>query len=64
MALDTDTELAAWLTGAAVDGGVRGQFGKAQQGIIGNGAAVQNAGQELARLADLLGRWRGKHETS
>ena len=49
----TDAEMAAWFTGSAVDGGVRGQLREAKDGVIRSRVAVQYPGQELACLPDL-----------
>ena len=51
--LGPDGELAAGPGGPAVLGGVAGQFGQAEDGVVGGWATVQQAGQEPPRLADL-----------
>jgi len=53
--LCADGEGSAWPARMAVRGGVAGQFGQAQDGVIGCPGAVQDGGQEPACLADVPG---------
>ena len=53
--LGTDGEGAAGLAAGRVGDRVGGELAGQQDGIIGGGAAVQEPGDELARLADLGG---------
>lgn len=50
-----DAEMAAWFTGSAVDGGVRGQLREAKDGVVRSRVTVQYPGQELACLPNLRG---------
>jgi len=43
------------VAGAAVQGGVRGEFGQAEHGVVGFRQVTQDPGQEPSRFPDLRG---------